>query len=387
MERIKISVIVPVYNTLDCLERCVNSICGQTYQNLEVILVDDGSTDGSGRLCDTLAGKDQRMRVYHKENGGASSARNLGLRNAIGDYIGFVDSDDYIDTDIYQKMIELVQQKDLSMVQMSRDELDEEGNRLEDVCIPPEEVRFCDAETFLEELLLHQGDCSFCTKLIKRDLFLRHQFPEGELNEDFKLLTELLLQDGKNQVGQIGILPTQGYHVVCRSDSTTRKHSENSFSRVFLDIVENANKIQTAVDKRYPSLHKQAIRFNLYQRLEYLLHVPIAQMSWDNTFYQAVKRYLHKHVWDTLFNPYLTRKNKIYLLLLTVAPRFVRKTHRRMMIRRSRKEALAQGAVVEAGAGLAQETGAEPEQGVAGEAGNKDKDKGHGAAEIGQDND
>lgn len=161
MEKMKISVIVPVYNTLNCLERCVVSICGQTYQNLEIILVDDGSTDGTGQLCDRLAERDDRIRVYHKENGGASSARNLGLQKANGDHIGFVDSDDYIDTDVYQRMAELAIEKDYPVVQISRDERDEAGNKLADVCVPPEKVRFCDSETFIKELLLHQGDCSF----------------------------------------------------------------------------------------------------------------------------------------------------------------------------------------------------------------------------------
>ena len=89
-----ITVIVPVYNILEYLPRCVHSITAQTYQNLEIILVDDGSTDGTGALCDELAAEDRRIRVYHKENGGSSSARNLALKHASGEYVGFVDSDD-----------------------------------------------------------------------------------------------------------------------------------------------------------------------------------------------------------------------------------------------------------------------------------------------------
>lgn len=329
MEPKKVSVIVPVYNTLDCLERCVNSICSQTYGNLEIILVDDGSTDGTGELCDKLAAKDFRIRVYHKENGGASSARNLGLRNAVGDYVGFVDSDDYIDADIYKTMVELAVKKEYQAVQISRDEIDENGNKLPDVCIPPKEIRFCDSQTFIKELLLHQGDCSFCTKLIKRELFHKRKFPEGELNEDFKLLVELL-----THIDGIAILPKQGYHVVCRSNSTTRKHSEDNFSRVFIDIVNNADSMQELVDESYPVLHRYAIRFNLYQRLDYMLHVPIPQMNRKNGFYKDVKKYLHRHVFSTIFNPYLTFKNKIYLLLLTVAPKTVRKAHKRQMEKR-----------------------------------------------------
>ncbi len=322
VDEMKISVIVPVYNTLHCLERCVDSICGQTFKDLEIILVDDGSTDGTGRLCDKLAGQDERIRVYHKENGGASSARNLGIGKASGSYIGFVDSDDYIDADVYRKMAELATKGQYPVVQISRDERDEEGNRLPDVCVPPEKVRFCDSETFLKELLLHQADCSFCTKLIRKELFEKRRFPEGELNEDFKLLVELL-----TGIDGVAILPEQGYHVVCRSDSTTRKRSADSFSRVFLDIVENADRMQEIVDRSYPALHEHAVRFNLYQRLDYLLHIPLSQMSGKNDFYKRVKRYLRKHIGDTVRNPYLTEKNKIYLLLLTAAPKSVRRVH------------------------------------------------------------
>lgn len=338
MERMKISVIVPVYNTLEYLERCVDSIRHQTYGNLEIILVDDGSTDGTGELCDRLAAKDRRIRVYHKENGGASSARNFGIWNAIGDYIGFVDSDDYIDEDMYQSMARAALENDYSIVQISRDERDELGNRLEDVCIPPPELRFCDSETFMKELLLHQADCSFCTKLTKRDLFHRRSFPVGELNEDFKLLTELLLS-----VDGVAILPGQSYHVVCRSNSTTRNRSEDHFSRVFLDIVANADRMQELVDRQFPALHRHAIRFNLYQRLEYLLHVPISQMDGKNSFYRDVKKYLRQHIADTVFNPYLTKKNKQYLLLLTVEPKTVRKIHKWKMDRRDERQGRPDG--------------------------------------------
>ena len=102
-----ISVIVPVYNILDCLERCVNSICGQTWKNLEILLVDDGSTDGTGKLCDLLAEKDDRIRVFHKPNGGSSSARNLGISMAKGKWIGFVDSDDWIEPQMYEGCMKL----------------------------------------------------------------------------------------------------------------------------------------------------------------------------------------------------------------------------------------------------------------------------------------
>ena len=318
----KVSVIVPVYNSIDCLERCVRSLCGQTYERLEILLIDDGSTDGTDKLCEKLASEDVRILVRHKKNGGASSARNVGLSVASGDYVGFVDSDGYIESYVYEELVRALEEGKYPVAQISRDEVDEEGRRLPDVCIPPERERFCDSETFIKELLLHRGDSSFCTKLFPREIFAAHRFPEGELNEDFRLLLEIL-----QEIPGIGILPKQGYHVVCRQESTTRKRTKDSFSRVFLDIVDNADKVQELVDRKYPALHEYAVRFNLYQRLDYMLHVPVSQMKRHNAFYRKVKRYLRRHVGDTIKNPYLTGKNRMYLLLLAAAPRTVRGVH------------------------------------------------------------
>ena len=107
MEEYKISVIVPVYKVEEYLNKCVDSIINQTYKNLEIILVDDGSPDSCGKICDEYAKKDNRIKVIHKENGGVSSARNIGLDVATGDYVGFVDSDDWIDIDMYELLIDI----------------------------------------------------------------------------------------------------------------------------------------------------------------------------------------------------------------------------------------------------------------------------------------
>ena len=104
----KISVIVPVYKVENFLDRCVESIVGQTYENLEIILVDDGSPDNCPAMCDGWAEKDSRIRVIHKENGGVSSARNAALDIATGDYIGFVDSDDWIEPEMYSSLIQQI---------------------------------------------------------------------------------------------------------------------------------------------------------------------------------------------------------------------------------------------------------------------------------------
>ena len=104
-----LSIIVPVYNVAAYLPRCVDSILAQSYKNLEIFLVDDGSADDSGRICDAYAEKDHRIRVIHKENGGLSSARNAALAVASGAYIGFVDSDDWIEPEMYGQMLTLME--------------------------------------------------------------------------------------------------------------------------------------------------------------------------------------------------------------------------------------------------------------------------------------
>lgn len=113
---VKLSVVVPVYNTEVYLPRCVESILSQTYSNIEVILVDDGSTDKSPEICDRFSQEDRRVRVIHKPNGGVSSARNVGIETASGDYVAFVDSDDFIDVNMYEKLFcALFDQKEIAI--------------------------------------------------------------------------------------------------------------------------------------------------------------------------------------------------------------------------------------------------------------------------------
>ena len=321
-----ISVIVPVYNIKEYLPRCVSSILSQTYRNLELILVDDGSTDGTGALCDELAARDERVHVFHKENGGSSSARNLGITKAKGEYLGFVDSDDYISADMYERLVQGILKSSAGIAQIGRDEVDAEGRKLPNICEPPAEDIFIPSAEFMKELLMHRGDCSYCTKLVARNLFEKHRFPVGVLNEDFRLLVEMLMEtDG------VLSLTGQTYHVFYRIGSNTRKADKNDFSRVYGDCVDNADMVQELVQEKFPQLQEIAMRFGLFQRLEYLLHIPIVRMTRDNTQYVAICKYVRGHVTDIIGNRYLTRKNKIYLLLFAVAPKGVRQVHAGLM--------------------------------------------------------
>lgn len=248
-----ISVIVPVYNIIPYLPRCVESLRTQTYENLEILLIDDGSTDETPALCDRLATEDERIRVFHKKNGGPSSARNFGLQQAGGEYVGFVDSDDYVDADMYERLYGAIEKTGMPVAQVGRDEIDKDGNILPNICEPVATEQVIPAEGFLKELLMHRGDCSFCTKLLRKDLFTIEQFPVGALNEDFHLLVKMLTRE-ESAVPGIACIPGQAYHVFYRPDSNTR--DKNRFSRVFADNIDNADMVLALVDKNIRSCRK-----------------------------------------------------------------------------------------------------------------------------------
>ena len=318
-----ITVIIPIYNIMEWLPRCVHSVTAQTYGNLEILLVDDGSTDGTGELCDRLATEDERIRVFHKENGGSSSARNYGLDRARGQYVGFVDSDDYVEADAYEKLMTGILETGAAIAQIGRDEIDAEGRLLPDVCVPPETAEMIPPEEFMKELLMHRGDCSFCTKLLKREILGEKRFPEGKLNEDFYLLTHLL-----PETEGILSLPDRGYHVFYRMGSNSRREDKNDFSRVYRDNVENADAVTELVRERFPALEQTAFRFGIFQRLDYMLHVPISMMNGENEFYCKVVSYLRKNWGRAMKNPVLTGKNKAYHTLFAIMPKGIRVIHK-----------------------------------------------------------
>lgn len=327
----KISVIIPAYNIEDLLEKCVDSVLAQDYPSdlLEIIIVDDGSRDSTGDIADRYAKEHANVISLHKENGGSSSARNLGISHATGDYLGFVDSDDYISPDMYSLMMSAALEHDADMVQISRDETDAEGNRLPDVVAPPEKVTVISPTEHLRTLLMHTGDASFCTKLTKRSLFTEGMlFPENELNEDFYLMINML-----EQVNRLVILPKQGYHVFYRTGSNSRKKAEDKdyFPPVFTDIVRNADRALALVREKHPELTGVAERFGYVQRLDYLLHIPVSKMTADNSFYREVVSRIRKDLFKIAGNSYLTKKQKTYLWILAPAPKLVRRLHGSVM--------------------------------------------------------
>lgn len=322
-----ISVIIPAYNVEGLLKKCVDSVASQDYPKelMEIIIVDDGSTDATPQLADELAKEYSNVKVIHKKNGGSSSARNEGLKIAKGEYVGFVDSDDFVSDKMYSTLMDAAEKHDADMVQISRDEIAEDGSRLPDVVAPPQKEAVVKPSEHLRTLLMHTGDASFCTKLTRRSLFTdERRFPDGELNEDFYLMIHML-----EEINRLVILPQQYYHVFYRLGSNSRKKKEDRdyFPSVFTDIVRNADVALELVKKNHPELISVAERFGYVQRLDYLLHIPVSKMTRDNDFYMDIVKNIRRNLCSIAANPYLTGKQKVYLWILAPAPRAVRSMH------------------------------------------------------------
>lgn len=184
-----LSIIVPVYNVQEYLDACINSLLSQTYERIEIILVDDGSTDDSGRICERYAGLDSRIRLIHKENGGLSDARNAGIEIAKGEYIGFVDSDDWISTKMYEVLLRNLEVSKADIAVCERVAV--YPDRMED-CGGTDSICVLNQEESLDILYANKKYGSYaCNKLFRKELFKSIRFPKGRLFEDIYIMHEL----------------------------------------------------------------------------------------------------------------------------------------------------------------------------------------------------
>ncbi len=186
-----ISVIVPVYNVEKYLEKCIDSILAQTYKNLEIILVDDGSTDNSGKICDEYEKKDARIKVVHKENEGQAVARNYALEICKGEYIAFVDSDDFIEADMFEIMMNAIIRGEHDVAICGVKFCECKTGRIQSVSYT-DEVLLGDADLLMLRYLTGKVRSVMWDKLYKAELFKTVRFPRLRSREDFYVLPELL---------------------------------------------------------------------------------------------------------------------------------------------------------------------------------------------------
>lgn len=209
-----VSIIVPIYNSKKYLRECMDSVLKQTLKEIEVILVDDGSTDGSSELCDELARKDGRIKVIHQPNGGAAAARNAGIDRASGKWLGFVDSDDYIAIDTYEKAVKLACEHNADIVQW---ELDNEF-RNEIIHLNPGEYVLGEQEVF--------DQSSLCNKLFRRDLIELYEIrlPLGRIIAEDQCFSFIAMAVAT----KIWNLPEKLYYYRANESSATHSLSEKA---------------------------------------------------------------------------------------------------------------------------------------------------------------
>lgn len=264
-----ISIIIPVYNVEKYLERCIESVINQTLKNIEIILVNDGSTDSSPKICDYYASRDSRIKVIHKINEGLGSARNAGLDIANGLYIGFLDSDDYINKDMYELLYTELTNKKVDICGCFFNYRDKENKLV--VNITEQEKKLCkiyDGRSFLE--LLYEGDyangicVSIWNKLYNRRIWNDIRF-NNTIYEDDQICTRIYLNNYK-----VSIIDSLLYIYVQNENSITNtKFSAKNLC--FLDILEERTRIFK--NEKLKNLYIKTIKLYLNINIEYYLKI------------------------------------------------------------------------------------------------------------------
>lgn len=259
-----VSIIVPVFNVEKYLSRCVISLLNQTYSNVEIILVDDGSTDNSGRICDEFANSHSTVFSIHKKNGGLSSARNTGIEICHGDYVSFVDSDDYIEHNMIEVMLRSCVVNGSLLSCCGRFDIYEYmGTKQIGLC--PKRNETIDSKEAIRRLLRWNNlDSSSCDKMFHKSLFDDVRFPEGRISEDVAVMYKIFSKSKK-----ISLVSMPLYNYCHRNNSITT----SSFNYNKLDIMKNVEEIQAFIANNCPDLTNDFLYFKCteYSHLLFLL--------------------------------------------------------------------------------------------------------------------
>lgn len=307
----KISVIIPVYNVERYLQRCVDSVLHQTYRNLEVILVDDGSTDASGALCDTLKACDSRIVVVHKENGGLSSARNAGIGIAGGEYLSFIDSDDWIEPDALRQMLEECEKEGVPLVCAGRYDVDSAtGDRKIGLC--PEKSAVIPAQEMIRRIITWEGcDSSACDKLFAAELFRDIRFPEGKVSEDVAVMYRIV-----DQAEKIALMPVPVYNYFHRASSLSTTVSLNDRTFHFLEHTEH---IGQYIAEHHPAILDSARYFRIRALINVLVIGEMAPKA-DRKRYtddlRRCRRELRSYLRTIMAESRMSKKDRLICVLL-----------------------------------------------------------------------
>lgn len=299
-----ISVIVPVYNVEKYLERCVKSIAAQTYKDLEILLIDDGSTDKSGEMCDDFQQTDSRIKAFHKQNGGLSDARNYGIEHSAGEFISFVDSDDYIDEKMLETLHRLITENDADLAVCSAMDVFEgkEVTQVKEI----KEFNLNKVESY-KYMLRGDGIPSACNKLYKRQTVGNVKFPVGKLYEDGFFTPQIL-----KKVEKTAVTSKPMYYYFRRADSITTK----PFRKGDLDVIEAYDKCVKQVKELCP----EALPYAEFRYRNAYFNVLDKMLMRDDCKeipeYKQVVKYLKKHTAQIVKDPGFGKMRKIAAVAL-----------------------------------------------------------------------
>jgi glycosyltransferase involved in cell wall biosynthesis len=310
-----ISVIVPVYNVENFLPRCVDSLLRQTYTNIEIILINDGSTDQSGVICDVYGKKDARVKVFHQENKGLSGARNAGVFFAKGDYVAFVDSDDFIADTMLERLYNLLVQNNCDIAQCRYLKFDDD-KKIKLAQNTNYKTEISDSCGFLKEFFLSSdiNNTVVWNKLYKSELVFNLPFIEGKTNED-EFWTYKVFAAAKNIV----VTNEELYYYYQRPDSIMG----SKFSIARLDIVEAKLQQQEFVEKNLPQLATSS-KCDLWFCCIYALQMSKVHLQGSDLAKAAaiVKNAVKKYPLNSDDKKHLSGKNKLWMSMFKKMPAF-----------------------------------------------------------------
>ena len=308
-----VTVIIPVYKTRDYLEKCVESVINQTYKNLEILLVDDGSPDESGELCDKLKLSDSRIVVIHQENQGLSGARNTALNVMTGDVVTFVDSDDTIDPHMIEYMLSDMDKYNADIVECQFYEVF--GDRVRTYDYLKETKVYNSEQALLIDLSSKGGSITGCGKLYRKKIFKEHRFEVGRIGEDaFAIIGSL------RQADKIVIDTRQMYYYYHRNNSITTL----GFNKKTLDEIKGAKINLDIVKKEFPGALPGAL-FRYDWSYLWVLDRMLLDDKWrENKDLKMVLSHIRKNAFRIIKCPYFTRDRKIGTVMICLSPALYR---------------------------------------------------------------
>ena len=268
MMNYKISVIVPVYKVEAYLDECISSLVSQTYSNLEIILIDDGSPDNCPLICDGWAERDSRIKVIHKKNEGQSKARNIGLEIATGDFIGFVDSDDWIAPEMYERLIDGFSTESIGITSCNVLSV---RNGITKPWVSKwmvDSERIISYHDYARKLLTMEANFTMWSKLYKRGLLEKIRFRDGRLNEDSLLVFDLSRLMKEKQLHMMEI-PYAGYYYRQRNNSST-----NDFNTPLeIEVLHNYEEMSRQASVYDTELSKSLLKYRNYRLYQFLFKI------------------------------------------------------------------------------------------------------------------